>query len=458
MKLTAVISKLVRNSLLVVPLAVAPTISSVVLKAAHIDSQVGSVVAASKDEKEKPKYKTRKTPSMSQKVAKRLSKAQMLMNPDEKAVKKGAKPDYPAALIELNNVKAASGKFNQYELAQLYNMYGFVYYSLDNPKEAIRHYKLVIAQSPNISVGLEQGTLKTVAQLYFMLEDYKSGVDTLKQWMKVSPIIGADSYIMLGQGYYQMGDMRQSLVNVNKAVDMYEAKGKIPKEGWYSLQRVLYFDKEDNKKVISILEKLARHYPDVKYWKQLSGLYSMVGRSKDQLHALEAAYLMDGLEKESDLMNLAYLFLGEDAPYKAAKVIDKGIKAKLIEPTSKHLNVLGSAWQLSQEMKKALPVMKRAAQKSDKGELYALLAGVYLDNDMHKKAIDAGAIALKRGGIKRPDRLHIVLGMANTNLKRYEAAIKSFKAAAKDKRSKKFAVQWRRFAENEMRREKSLKI
>ena len=35
--------------------------------------------------------------------------------------------------------------------------------------------------------------------------------------------------------------------------------------------------------------------------------------------------------KEKELMNLAYLLMGEDAPYKAAKIIDKGMKAKIIE-------------------------------------------------------------------------------------------------------------------------------
>ncbi|MEC8428174.1 MAG: tetratricopeptide repeat protein, partial [Pseudomonadota bacterium] len=125
---------------------------------------------------------------------------------------------------------------------------------------------------------------------------------------------------------------------------------------------------------------------------------------------------------------------------------------------SKNLEVLATAWRLAQEIKKSIPEMEKAAAKSDKGDLYARLAGIYLDNDNFKAAISTGNKALKRGGIKRVDQLHIVMGMSLVNQKKYADGIKHFKKAAKDDRSKKFAVQWVQFAEGELKREEQLKI
>lgn len=446
-------SRLVKRTLLAVPLAAAPAVTSVMMQAVDVDGfQSGVVYAQEEKAAEKPKYKTRKTPALREKVFKQLAKVQELTSPEEE----GAKPNFPEALKVLKDIESGASKWNQYEMAQLYNYYGFVYYTLENFKEAIKYYKLVVAQSPHIPEGLEVGTLYTIAQLYFVQEDYRNAITTLKKWMELSPIVGADAYILLGQGYYQINDMKQALTNVNIAVKQYEDKGKIPKENWYSLQRALYYDKGDNKTVIKILEKLIRHYPKGTYWKQLSGMYGTVGREKDQLHSLDAAYLMGALNKEKELLNLAYLYMGEDYPYRAAKLVDKGIKDKIIEPTSKNLELLATAWRLAQEMKKSIPEMAKAAKKSEKGDLYARLAGIYLDNDQYKKALDAADVALERKGIKRPDQLYIVMGMARANLGNYADAIKAFKEAAKDKRSKKFALQWIQFAESELKRERQL--
>jgi len=454
---TAKASMLVKSTLLAAPLALAPAVSSVLMQSLELDGFQSGVVYAQEEAEQKPKYKTRKTPALREKVFKQLAKVQELTNPDTEK-DPDAKPNFPEALKELREISAGTerGKWNQYELAQLYNYYGFVYYTLENYPEAIKYYKLVVAQSPQIPEGLEVGTLYTIAQLYFVQEDYRNAIVSLKKWMELSPIVGADAYILLGQAYYQINDMKQALTNVNIAVKRYEEKGKIPKENWFSLQRALYYDKGDNKKVIEILEKMVRHYPKATYYKQLSGMFGAVGREKDQLHMLDAAYQMGAVTKEKELLNLAYLYMGEDYPYRAARLVDKGIKDGNIEATSKNLELLATAWRLAQEVKKSIPEMEKAAKKSDKGDLYARLAGIYLDNDLHDKALEAGATALKRGGIKRIDQLQIVLGMANANKKNYSEAIKAFKAAAKDKRSKKFALQWIQYCESEIKREKQL--
>ncbi|TQV77638.1 tetratricopeptide repeat protein [Exilibacterium tricleocarpae] len=446
------VKRLLRHSLLALPLAMVPALGSVVMQELGQEGFTAGSAFAQQDEKQKPKYKTRKTPALRESVFKKFAVVQELVSPEEE----GAKPNFPKALEELKDIQKGTDKFNKYEKAQLYNYFGFVYYTLENYKEAIRYYKLVVAQSPEIPIGLEQGTMYTIAQLYFVLEDYPNAIKALLAWMEVAPIVGSDSHILLAQAYYQSNQMGPALKHTNIAIDDWEGRNKIPKENWYSLQRALYYDKNDYKKVINILEKMVRHYPKMTYWRQLAGMYGSVNREKDQLYAMEALYVMGGLNKEKELLNLAYLLMGEEVPYKAAKVVGKGLKDKIVEPTSKNLEFYAQALRLAQEVEDSIPVMARAARKSDKGDLFARLAGIYLDNDQNKEALEAAADAIKKGGVKRMDQLYVVQGMARANLGRYEAALKDFNQCAKDKRSKKTCTQWAKYIESEIKREKQL--
>lgn len=440
------IKKFTKSLLLAVPVALAPMAADLTADALGVSAFQSSTVMA--QEQQKPKRKTKKSYSLRQPVFKDFAKVQ----------EKTDAEDWNGALQVLAGLeKSKAAKYTSFEKANLWNYFAWVNYSLEKIPSAIRYYEKVLKEE-QLSDALKLGTLYTLAQLKLGQEDYKASIALLKQWMALQPIVGADAYVLLAQSYYQLGDMKEAVKNIDTAVNRFESKGKVPKENWYILQRAVYYEKGDNKKVISILQKLIKHYSKPTYWKQLSGFYGMAGREKDQLHSLETAYVMGAVTKEKDLMNLAYLFMGEDAPYKAAKIIDKGIKNKQIEETSKNLEVLATAWRLAQEVKKSIPEMEKAAAKSDKGDLYARLAGIYLDNDDYKAAIKTGNKALKRGGIKRVDSLHIVMGMALVNQKKYADGIKHFQKAAKDKRSKKFAVQWVQFAEGELKREQQLKI
>ena len=100
--------------------------------------------------------------------------------------------------------------------------------------------------------------------------------------------------------------------------------------------------------------------------------------------------------------------------------------------------------------------MARAAGKSDKGDLWARLCSIYLDNDEFKKAVNACDKGLKKGGVKRSDTAYLVKGMAHFNLKQYKSARSAFNKAAKDKRSKQYAEQWIKFMDRELARQKSL--
>jgi len=206
-----------------------------------------------------------------------------------------------------------------------------------------------------------------------------------------------------------------------------------------------------------MLEALLTHYPKKEYWIQLSNMYGEQKKEGDQLAAMDTAYVQGMLTKDSELVTMAYIYLNGETPYPAAKVMDKGLRDDQIEGTSKNWELAGNAWRQAQELEKAIPALEKAAEKSDKGELYSNLASMYLDKDDYKKAITAANRALSRGGLKRPDTTRLVLGMAYFNDDQYDKAREAFTSAGKDERSSKYADQWIKYMDSELERQKALR-
>ena len=237
---------------------------------------------------------------------------------------------------------------------------------------------------------------------------------------------------------------------------MHESEGKLPKEQWYNLARFLYFDKEDFDSALNVLNTLIIYYPKKQYWVQASHLYGEKKEEETQLALMEAAYEQGFLDRSSELVSMAYLYLNAEVPYYAGSVIEKGFEDELVDAKSKNYELGGSAWAQAREVEKSIPMMEKAAARSDEGELYVRLGNVYLDGDQFTKAADSVTKGLKKGGVKRPDQARLVLGMAYFNLGEYNKARKAFRDAGKDERSEKYARQWIAYVTSEEERQREL--
>ena len=410
--------------------------------------------AVAQDQPKKDTRETRRTPALRNKVYERLAEAQTLAE---------AK-DYAGASAILNDMISEDGKqaLNSYELANVYNLHAFLSYANEDYSQSLRYYGQVIAQ-PDIPLAMEINTRFTIAQLYFVQEQWQQGIDALLMWFEMNEKPNAGSYVLLAQGYYQVKRYDLALDNVETAIAMHEGEGKLPKEQWYNLARFLYFDKEDFDSALDVLNTLIIYYPKKQYWVQASHLY---GEKKDeprQLALMEAAYEQGFLDRSSELVTMAYLYLNAEVPYYAGSVIEKGFSDELVEDKSKNYELAGSAWAQAQEVAKSIPMMEKAAAKSEEGELYVRLGNVYLDGDQFQKSADSIIKGLNKGGIKRPDQARLALGMAYFNLGDYNEARKAFRAASKEsarqkewERSKEMAQQWIAYVTSEEDRQREL--
>ena len=413
-----------------------------------VTGMAASTAAFAEEPTQGSQQKARRTPALRNEVYEKLAAAQEAAEANKFA-------EAQQALQALEREYTGKKELNSYEKANLYNFYAFIYYSQEKYKEAIGAYEKVLAQS-DLPEAMEIGTRYSLAQLYFVIEDYKQAGSMLKSWFKVAPNPAPDAYILLAQANYQLKEYDEALRNVEKGMAEAKKRDQEPKEQWYLLMRVLYYEKGDIKKTTDILEILARQWPKKDYFLQLAGMYGELKEDKRQLAAMDAAYRAGWLQNERELVNMSYLFLGGDTPARAARVLEKGFKDKTVEATAKNLELLGIAHRQARDNKKAIPYLERAAALAADGEMWARLASIQLDEDDNAKAIEAARKSLSLGGGRRPDNTRILLGMALYNQGKLKEAKTAFTEAARDERSKKTAQQWMKFLDTEIEREAQL--
>ncbi|MEK9576788.1 MAG: tetratricopeptide repeat protein [Halieaceae bacterium] len=423
----------------------AASVSLALLLVADQALDAGFVSTATAQDAPKKERETRKTPALRNNIYERLAEAQVFAEAKQYA-------EAEAVLNDMLDATSKKSKLNRYELANVYNTYAYLRYAVEDYDGALNYYQKVIDQRPEIPLALEINTLYTVAQLYFLQENWRKGIDTLNTWMSVTDTPSTNAYVLLANGYFQLKDYDKSLSNIQIAIDREEAAGKLPKEQWYNLARFIHFDRDNFREALDILEILIMYYPKKQYWVQASHLY---GEEKDearQLAILEATYEQNLLDRSQDIVLLSQLYLQAEVPFPAARAMEKGLADDIVEKESKNYELAGVAWRQAQEVTKSLPMLEAAASKSEKGELYARLGNVYLDVDKNKEAVEALKRGLDRGGVKRPDQARLALGMAYFNLGDFNAARRAFREARKDKRARSYADQWLKYITSEENR------
>ena len=416
-----------------VALLIGPSVVPVISECKAVAQQASDAAA------DKPK--TRRVPTLRSNVYEQLARAQQA----------GDAGNTAEAIAILDKVQTKMHSMNSYEKAMMYNFYGFIHYNAGDFDKAIEQFELVVQQQ-GIPESFEQSTLFSLSQLTLMRGQFDKSVMYLERWESIHHgEIPPKNYLLKAQARYQQQAYQEALQHINIAIDLVEQdpeKG-VAEENWYILQRAIYFELKQPKKVIEILVKLVRYYNAPKYWTQLGGMYGEIGEERKQLAVMESAYQQGYIEQGTDIFNLAQLYYYHQTPFKAARLMEQALQQGKLDSNLRNMRFLSQCWAAAKENDKAIPVMAAAAQLSENGELDAQLAQIFLNGDKWDEAIAASREALEKGGLRNPGTTHLVIGMALYNKKQYSAALSALAEAEKHKTSKKMASQWKRFVAGE---------
>ena len=416
--------------------------------------------SAAKESVDKQSYRaSKKVPAMRNRVYTQLARAQQLADEGDKI----------EGFEVLAEVEERLDSLNSYERAMLFNFYGFMYYANDDITLAVDSFNKVIAETA-IPNSLIISTLYSLAQLSMQHQNYKAALVYLTQWretrsqlLKAPKELTGTQEMLFAQVYYQDKDFVNSLKHSEMAISLVEAKNKKPKESWLTLQRATYYELKQPKQVTKVMEKLIRLYDKPQYWLQLSSMYGEIGEEDKQMAVMEAAYQAGYISKASDILTLSQLYLFHGTPYKSAAVLENSIAQGSIFADEDNLSMLARAYLTAKEYDKATEILVRVSDIAQSGEHDALLAQTYLNTEQWQAAINSSKLALARYAkheqskdkqVKDIANMHLILGMANFNLKKFERSLASFAKAAQFTSSKKTALQWGKYVEREQQHHK----
>jgi len=297
-----------------------------------------------------------------------------------------------------------------------------------------------------------------MAQLFTMEEQYGRAVTTLDAWFAVETNPAPGPYILYAQNLYQLERYADMVAPIESAVAVAEKRELVVKEDWYVLLNFAYFQEENYEKVRDIHKILLIHWPKKRYWFSLAGAYTELGEEHNLVGAYDAAMTQGMLEKESELVTMAQLYMQHEVPYKAAVLLDAEMTSGRVAKSAKNYRLLSQAWTLAAEDEKAVPALRNAARLSDEGELNLRLGNAHLNLGQFGECVTAIRAGIEKGGIKSPDNAQISLGMCLYNQEKYRDAIAAFREAGRTNRSRKISGQWIRVIESDLERDKQIRL
>lgn len=415
-----------------ISLAVALYTGPSLLATTELGQLSGGAAFAEQSEKVKKERKTNRVPAMRNRVFTHLSLAQKI----------GEEKGTAAGLVALDEIKAKADQLNSYEQAMLWNFYGFMHYNNEDVVNALQSFEKVVAIDA-IPNALRLSTLRSIAQLWMAQEDYAKALQYLNQWREVSTKdLNAQDHVLYAQNYFQTKKYAEAVASISQAIELTEAKNKLPKENWLVLQRAAYYELKQPEKVTEVMEKMVRLFNKPEYWVQLSGMYGEIGQEKKQLATMEAAWQAGYITKGQDMVNLAQLYLYHNVPFKAAKVMEQAMQSEQFKVEEKHYQLVSQAYLMAKNDDLAIIPLQEAARMAKHGNFDAQLAEIYVNTEQWAKALEASANALAKGDLNNIGNVHMAVGMANFNLQRYEQSLAALTKAKEFNKTQNMAGQW----------------
>ena len=392
------------------------------------------------------KTKTRQAQAVSKEVYERIVKAQEMV--DEK--------EYQGALRLLNRLYNPD-KLTEYEQANVLNYLGFVYYNMDNMRDAIATYTKLL-RIPSLEPQMAKQTTFTMCQLLTVEERYQEALTTLDKWFVLETNPAPEPFILKAQILYNLDRYQAMIQPIETAMQVARDRNKPARESWWNLLNFAYFQEENYAKVRDIQKTMLQTWPKARYWKALAGAFTELGQDDKLIYAYDAAFTQGMLEKEAEFVTMAQLFMQAEVPYKAGKLLQEKMDSGVVKKNEKNYRLLSQAWMLSMEDQKAIPALKAAAALADHGELDARLANSYLNVGEYGQCVTAARTAARKGGLKSPDNIQISLGMCLYNQQKYSESKTAFREAAKVPRAQRVSRQWIRVIDSEIERNRQIRL
>ena len=330
---------------------------------------------------------------------------------------------------------------NAYEAAVVKELSADLYIARGDYAGALSTLQPVVQQ--NVLPGNEQRDAElTLGKLQVASGQYQAGLDTLRAWLQGQDNPPPDALVTAAQAYAQLGQCRQAVPNVKRAID---ASAEPPQE-WYQLWISCLYEQHDYAGAADALQSILARFPDqIQYWQQLGEAYAQAGDASKALAVYALMYRQGLIHQAQDYLNLASLYLQNNIPLQAAAVLQEGLQSNVLPGSETNYLLLASAWQDAGDADRAVAALGQAVQVAKTGDAYVAQAQIYAARHEWFSVIDTAKKAIAKGSLKRPGRAWLLQGLAQVENHQYDDGATSLREALKYDDSRTLAEAWLRY-------------
>lgn len=401
-------------------------------------------------EKKKPRGKSKRIKVLTPKTAKRIGKVAEFYE-----IK-----DNLGAMKELMDLKSLydNGKLNGYDSAIMWQYIGIIRYEMDDLNGTIEAYEKFLSHKEDVNESTVSQMTYGLGQLYFsrgmdkdgaaQKKDILKSLDLLKTWENESTVISVGQYFFISQVYYSLEDYKATLKYIDTVIKEATLANLEMSESWYRTRLSAYYELQNYPMMKKTLITLVGNWPKPAYWWQLSSTFNELNDETSFFAATEMIYLSGYFDKPSHYTMMAQIFMAQDAPIKAAWILEFALKEKILESNKDSLKLIGQAYLMAQEYKKAIAPLSNVAALEKDYQLWMQVGQVQQALDNMKgaaEAFDNSLAVVPKKEQKDAFALQVLKGNVLTEMRKYSDAKKAFAAADKlaaTKAQRKQMVRW----------------
>lgn len=366
--------------------------------------------------------KARKTQIVGERTGRQLVKAFDLYNEEK----------LDEAIAVLLDTKSSS----EFDSATVNRFLGNLYATKDE-KKAIQY--LTLAVKPDLLVFNDQAaSLRLLADMLLQDKQYQKAIDTYENWLRFTGEQVSDVYMRIANAYYLMNQHSKVLSPADDAIRF--ADKLIP--GPYQLKMAALYETKRYKELITVVETMVELFPENKqFWVYLGNFYTLTEEYDKSLSILHLAYTQGYLEKPAEVKMLARMYVNNNIPFSAAKVMEANVKSGLIKRDKESLTFIASNYQNSREFVKAAEYYGEVAKLANDAEAYRRQGSAYLSVQRYNDAIKAFDKALSLN-VEKASSVYMSLVDAYFYQNKYKEAYAALMSAKKDPNMSRQVRSW----------------
>lgn len=321
-----------------------------------------------------------------------------------------------------------AGKLNCYETNAIRRLSAAVNLESDDYPGAARDLVVALysgATKPEDMIT----TLKNIWQIYLSTQDFSNSLKYALDWLRYGAEPSREESWQIAFINHQVAKNVDAAEWAEKVLAIDE-EALTPKREVFDFLLFLYGQDllNDRPRRLELLERMLWLYPEDKtIWSVLSSEYFTADEDRKAFEVQKAMYQAGLLTEEQELLRLVNFYNSYNAPFHAAKVLEKEINAERIDRTFDNFELLANLYQVAREHERAVPAIAIAAREFKSGKMYERLGRSYSEIHKWKETRSAFENALKHGELGDTQLALVLLGQARYELGDLDAAERAFK-------------------------------